>query len=151
MKIIKSKNFWRFIAFCLVASVILIVINLSQLQKYRISQRNNKRKEDIGLIIASIKTYLNNNDNNLPKTSNPDEDSLLPEIIFAENTPTGGVSVSTLENMEGYSNVKLTDPSGSPYYIGTSADEVIIYSETLEIYKSSNQTYYESFKIPKGE
>jgi len=145
-KIIKLKKFWYFVLFCLLVSGILIVFNLSQFKRYQLNRRNEDRKNTIIKLLASVESYIANN-NNLPTTSNPEPKNFLPELLFEGKKPSGGVPVSTLENMQGYNiDLNIKDPSGSPYFVGTFEDELIIYTTNFEVYNSGNETYFESLK-----
>ncbi len=145
-KVIKSRTFWVFIIFCLAASLLLVFFNLSQFKKYQINKRNAQRQTDILNLGNGIKSYIAAN-NNLPTSSNPDTKSFLPELLFEGNTPSGGINVQTLENMQGYIDTNIKDPSGTPYLIGTYEDQIVIYTTNFETDKKTTQTYFQNIKI----
>lgn len=149
---IKSRKFVIFVLCCLIASTLLIIFNFSQFQRYRINQRNKERKEQVSVILKSIKDYMKNNNNNLPTSSNPEEGSFLPELLnVLSNKPAGGVAVQTLENMKGYFDQNKKDPSGEPYFIGTYKDKVIVYTNSFENENKSKTVYFDSFDINSAE
>jgi hypothetical protein len=113
---------------------------------FQINRRNSDRKNQIDSILSGLKQYISTN-NNLPTTSNPDVKSFLPELLFDGSNPYGGVSVSTLENVQEYFDSGLKDPSGDPYLIGTFEDQIIVYTSHLERFKSRNEVYFNSFKV----
>jgi hypothetical protein len=145
-KIIKSKTFLSFMLFCLFASVLLAVFNFSQFKKYQMNQRNQQRESDVEQILSGIKRYISTN-NNLPTTSNPDTASFLPELLFVGSNPTGGVNVSTLENMQEYFNIGIKDPAGDPYLVGTYEDQVVVYTNRFEREENSSEVYFKVFKV----
>lgn len=145
-RLIKSKKFIFFISICILGSLLLIVFNLSQVQKYQLNRRNTQREKDLTTITNGIKDYIVNN-NNLPTISNLDQNSFLPELLFINQHPSGGISIQSLENMQGYFDLNMKDPFGNPYLIGTSGDKVIIYTPNFEVYKSANEVYFKSLKI----
>lgn len=145
-KIIKSRLFAIIVVFCLIVSTVLLVFNLSQFQKFQINRRNRDRKSQIDSILSGVKRYISAN-NNLPTTSNPDTKSFLPELLFDGSNPYGGVSVSTLENMQEYFDLSIKDPSGDPYLIGTYEDQVVTYTGLFERFQAGNTVYYNLFKV----
>lgn len=146
-KIIKSKKFLWFVGLCLLGSLLLVIFNLSLFKKYQVTQRNNERKTEIKTVIDGVKKYTTEN-NNLPTTSNPSEKSFLPELILLDNNkPTGGVGVQTMENMNGYLDTSIKDPSGDPYFIGTFENSVIVYTNNLELEDGKHDIYFETFKL----
>ena len=142
-----KKKLLIFVTICLIASAVLIVFNLSQFKKYQVKKRNDSRKSDISLIISKISNYLENNNNNLPTSSNPDTGSFLPDLIFRNGVPSGGVSTSALENMDGYFDLNKKDPSGDPYRIGIYENQIVVYTNNFEEYKSGNIVYFETLKL----
>jgi hypothetical protein len=150
----KRKKLLLFALLCLVLSILLIVFNVSsQFKKYQVKKRNEARERDLTAIINGIKSSISNT-NNLPTTSNPEEKSFLPTLFFNGDKPTGGVNIHTLENVQGYFDMNLKDPSGSPYFIGTTEDRLIVYTNNYEEYKipSKNATTRVYFKeISIGE
>lgn len=145
-RIIKSRTFVGFVLFCLLASAVLIVFNLSQFKRYQMNRRNQQRKHDVDLVISGIKKYIEAN-NNLPTTSNPDTKSFLPELLFSGSNPYGGVTISTLENMQEYFDLGMKDPSGDPYLVGTFEDQIIVYTNHFEQFKAQEEVYYQTFKV----
>jgi len=146
-KIIKSRIFWWFVGICILASIIIAVFGLSnQIKLYQINSRNKERKSEVNLIIQGVQTYISTY-NNLPTTANPEVGSFLPDLLFEGNKPSGGVSVQTLESMEGILNIDNKDPLGNPYYVGIYQDQVIVYTTTYELYPSGNDVYFETLKV----
>lgn len=146
-KVIRSKKLIWLAIFCLIGSLLLIIFNLSQFQKYQMNKRNNERKSEISNFINGLKNYVKDN-NNLPTTSNPNEKSFLPELIVLEDKkPSGGVSVQTLENVGGYLDTSIKDPSGQPYFIGTFEDKIIVYTNNLELEDGANEVYFEQLQL----
>jgi hypothetical protein len=145
-KIIKSKTFVGFVLFCLLASAVLVVFNLSQFQRFQINRRNQQREHDVDFILSGIQKYITAN-NNLPTTSNPDAKSFLPELLFVGSKPSGGINVSTLENMQEYIDLGVRDPSGDPYLVGTYEDQVVVYSTRFEHFNADDDVFYNAFKV----
>lgn len=146
-KVFKSKKFIFFITFCLLSSAVLLLFNLSQFERYQKNRRNTERKEEIEIILQGIENYITNT-KNLPTSSNPAPKSFLPELIFNNPTnPSGGVSVQSLENMQGYFDLNIKDPSGNPYSIGTFEDQVIVYTSHLEKADNSSELYFDTLKL----
>jgi hypothetical protein len=145
--VIKSKKIWWLVLICLLGSLILIVFNLAQFKRYQLTKRNNERKTEISSIVAGIKNYVKTN-TNLPTTSNPSEKSFLPELILLEDKkPSGGVNVQSLENMAGYVDTNIKDPSGNPYFIGTFDDKIIVYTNSLELDEGKTDVYFEQLTL----
>ena len=135
----KRKKLFLFAFLCLLLSVLLIVFNVStEFKKYQVRKRNEARVRDIDSIIEGIKSSISNT-NNLPTTSNPEEKSFLPTLYFNADKPTGGVNVHTLEDMKGYFDMNLKDPSGNPYFVGTTEDKLIVYTNNFEELKTPNK------------
>jgi hypothetical protein len=152
-KFVRSKPFVGFILFCLLTSAALVFFNLSQFQRYQLNKRNQQREKDVQTIISGLKNFITNN-NNLPTTTNPDTKSFLPELLFVGSKPSGGVSVSTLESVQGYFDMNLKDPSGTAYLIGTFEDQIIVYTTRFERLNESDDVYYATLKVtssPEGK
>jgi hypothetical protein len=132
----------------LVVSGILIAVNLSQVKRYQLSRRNETRTTDIDNIAKGIQNYVRNT-KNLPTTSSPSKDSFLPEILFVGERPTGGVPISTLEDINGYNfDTNIKEPAGTPYFIGTFENKIIVYTTEFENKNSfGKETYYKSIEI----
>lgn len=143
---LKKRIIFIIISICLLGSILLIILNLSFFETSQIKYRNDIRKSEIKKITDGLKKYILDK-NNCPRTSNPVPQAFLPELIFdGSNNPRGGVSISSLEDLQNYIDEGKKDPSGSPYLIGTFDNKIYVYTNSFEVYKSSNQTYSDSLE-----
>lgn len=143
---LKTRTILIIILVCLIGSIILVIVNFSYFETSQIKYRNDIRKSDIHNTAEGIKKFISEK-NNCPRTSNPVPEAFLPELIFdGSNNPKGGVSISTLEDVSNFIEENKKDPSGSPYLVGTFDNKIYIYTNSFEVYKSSNQTYFESIE-----
>lgn len=143
MKITKFRIYLFLVLISVLGSVVLVLLNISYIERYQIKYRNDIRARDIKVLAEGIKMYITEK-NNCPMTSNPVPRTFLPELVFdGSGNPKGGVNISTLENMEDYIDLQKKDPSGGPYLIGTYGNKIYIYTNNFEVYKSNNQTIFE--------
>lgn len=146
MKDFVNKNKSKILAFIfvsgIVGSIILIVLNISIIDRLQIEYRNKIRENDLNSISQGLEKFIKET-NNCPRTNNPVPRTFLPELIFDESEgPRGGVSLSTLEEVESYIDIHKKDPKGTPYLIGVSRDLIIIYTLDYEVIGSRTKTYF---------
>lgn len=142
MKKILVSKYTLYIAFaCLIGSIILVIFNLSQIENFQAKYRNEQRQKDIQSLVDGTKKYISAK-NNCPRTSNPVPQTFLPELLFEGNSPKGGVSISTLEDMSDFINTNLRDPENAPYMVGTFGDKIYFYTNNYEKNGGSEDTYF---------
>ncbi len=141
-KIFKSKyTKWVFIAGIL-GSLILIIVNYTQIDNYRIKLRNEERKLELQTLSEGLKKYILEK-NTCPSISTPAPQTFLPELIIdSNNSPKGGANINNIEEVESYLNRTNSDPSGAPYFIGISNNLIYIYTNDYEINSNSRNIYF---------
>jgi hypothetical protein len=143
-KLFKRKNFILLIGlFCILGSIVLIILNFSIIQNTQIQYRNQRRQADITEIADGIKKYITNS-NNCPRINTPVPETFLPDLVFeGSNNPKGGVNISTLEDMETYIDLGKKEPNGGPYLIGTFENKIYIYTNNFETLDSPTKAYFQ--------
>jgi cell division protein FtsI/penicillin-binding protein 2 len=151
MKFIRKNRLFAILFIILsISLVILIFLNINKYQEFIIDRRNEDRENDLQSILDGVREYIQDN-NNLPTTSNPSQQSLLPEITFINTEPTGGVIIQSLELFDDYLDLRIDDQSKASYYIGTLENLVIVYTNDFELENGEREVIYKSMKIVQGE
>jgi hypothetical protein len=142
-KILKSKYTRIIFIISFIGIVALIILNYGQLELYQLNNRNLNRVEDLENISYGLTKYIDEV-NNCPTISSPVSQTFLPELVFDDRDPKGGVNISLLENTQNYFENNKRDPSGNPYFIGISGNLIYIYTNDYELNTSQRSVYYKT-------
>lgn len=139
------KRLFHFVSIVgIIGSIILIIFNISLIEQLQIQYRNDIRVQNLQSIANGVEKFINEK-NNCPRTSNPVPQTFLPELIFETNdSPSGGVSVSSLEDINNYVDINMKDPGGSPYFIGITGNKIVFYTLDYEVQGSAKKAYFVS-------
>ncbi len=144
--LLRSKLLLLITLVCLMGSIVLIAFNFSRFEQYQMSRRNEERKDDVAQVLAGVNRYIDEK-KNLPTVSSLGENTFLPEILFDGGVPSGGVSIQSLENVEGFVTTSEKDAQGNTYFIGTFQEQIIVYTTSIENKNGTQEVYFETSEI----
>lgn len=151
MKFIRKNRLFAVVFILLVVAIsVFVFLNINKYREYNLNRRNEDREEDLESILEGVTKFIEDK-NNLPTTSNPSPQSILPEIAFIDSNPSGGVIVQSLEMFNNYLDLKINDQGTASYYIGTLEDLIIVYTNDFELKNGEREVVYKSMKIVQGE
>lgn len=127
----KKKVISLFFLVFLFVVVVMVGLNITAIQTYQARLRDEIRRQNLSTIKKGLETYIIST-NNCPKTSNPVPHTYLPELIVEDGFLKGGVSVSSLEDVDDYFNKNMLDPKGNAYLIGINNGLIYIYTNEVE-------------------